>query len=103
MNNTGLSNEEIAKINAVFSTHANVEQALIYGSRALGTFKPWSDIDLTLIGTDITLSQLNKIEAEIDDLLLPYKVDLSSFQAIENDALTAHIERAGKLFYKKGS
>ena len=101
MNNTGLNSEEISKINRVFSAHGNVEQALIYGSRALGTYKPWSDIDLTLIGDDITLSQLNQIEAEIDDLLLPYKMDLSSFHAMENADLIEHIKRAGKVFYQK--
>jgi hypothetical protein len=44
---------------------------------------------------------LFKIENEIDDLLLPYKIDLSIFHKIENHQLLEHIKRIGKVFYEK--
>ncbi len=46
---------------------------------------------------DLTI--LFKIENELDDLLLPYKIDLSVFSDIENPELLGHIERVGKVFY----
>jgi predicted nucleotidyltransferase len=68
--NTGLSELDISKINAVFSRNQNIERVILYGSSALGTFKPASDIDLTCIGENISLSQLQEIENELDDFLL---------------------------------
>jgi phosphatidylserine/phosphatidylglycerophosphate/cardiolipin synthase-like enzyme len=44
--------------------------AVLYGSRALGNFKPGSDIDLTLHGDDLTARMLGDIAEALDDLLL---------------------------------
>jgi hypothetical protein len=51
------------------------------------------------VGAELNLTIQQKIERELDDLLLPYEFDLSIFGQIENKELIAHIERAGKLFY----
>ena len=67
----------------------------------MGKYKRGSDIDLTLKGKEIDLHLLSKISNEIDDLLLPYKFDLSIFQDIANKELLNHIERVGITFYKK--
>lgn len=101
MKNTGLTIEEVSKINSVFSKHGNIEKVLLYGSRALGTYKLSSDIDLTLVGRNITLPQLYEMEHDLDYLLLPYKIDLSIFEKIENKDLIDHIRRVGLEFYKK--
>ncbi len=101
MQSTGLTIEETKKINTVFSRHSEIEKVLIYGSRAMGNFKPASDIDLTLIGTEIDLSLQLKIEFELDDLMLPYKFDLSIFNKITNSEFIDHIKRVGKDFYAK--
>lgn len=39
------------------------------------------------------MSILYKIETMLDDLLLPYKIDLSSYHKIENEDLKDHINR----------
>ena len=65
----------------------------------MGNFKPYSDIDLTMIGTNLDLTIQQKIETQLDDLLLPYKIDLSIFQQIKNQDLIDHITRVGKKFY----
>ncbi len=96
----GLEAEDIEAINKVFSKHSEIETAVLYGSRAKGNYRNDSDIDLTLKGKRITLSQLFEIETEIDDLLLPYKIDLSIYQKIENPDLIEHIERVGISFYE---
>lgn len=72
-----------------------IEAALVYGSRAKGTYRPASDIDLTLIAPDMNHWQLLELEQAIDDLLLPWKVDLSLYHHIDNEALKAHIDRVG--------
>ena len=98
---TGLTNEEISKIVSVFVGHRNITKAVLYGSRALGTYKPASDIDLTLFGNDISLTQLNQLELELDDLYLPYKIDLSVFNQIQNQDLIDHIQRVGLDLYMR--
>lgn len=96
----GLDTEDIEAINKVFSKHPEIETAVLYGSRAKGNYRNDSDIDLTLKGEQITLSQLFEIETELDDLLLPYKIDLSIYHKIENPDFIEHIDRVGIIFYK---
>ncbi len=98
----GLSQKNIAQIQAVFVRFPQVEKAVLYGSRAKGNFKTGSDIDLTLHGKDLTLKILYKIEMALDDLLLPYTIDLSVFEKLTNPAFIEHIQRVGLVFYERG-
>ena len=96
----GLNETAIKKINAVFAGHPQIEQAILYGSRAKGNFKNGSDIDLTLRGgKDLTLELLYKITQELDDLLLPYSIDLSVFDTLDAPDLVDHVRRVGVPFY----
>jgi predicted nucleotidyltransferase len=97
----GLKQTTIERINGIFSTHQLVEQVILYGSRAKGNFRNGSDIDLTIKGEAVTLSELLKIESELDDLLLPYKIDLSLLHKIDDPELLDHIRRVGIVFYEK--
>ncbi|HAG92177.1 MAG TPA: hypothetical protein DCL41_09905 [Bdellovibrionales bacterium] len=94
----GLSQASLQKIGSVLKRHSQIERAIVYGSRAMGNFKPSSDIDLTLVGENLSTSDLLQIESELDDLLLPYSIDLSLFHQIENSDLKEHIQRVGKDF-----
>ncbi len=100
MENSGLTKEEIDDMRAVFSKYQQIEEVLIYGSRAMGNFKPASDIDLTLTGKNIDLSLQTKIEFDLDDLMLPYKFDISIYDKITNPGFLDHINRVGKEIYK---
>ncbi len=96
----GLSQETIARIQAVLGSHPEVERAVLYGSRAKGTYKNGSDIDLALQGGDeLTMDVLFRIMAEIDDLLLPYSFDLSLYRQITDASLLDHITRVGVTFH----
>ena len=97
----GLSQATIHKIRTVLARHSQVEQAVLYGSRAKGDYKNGSDIDLTLEGSGLNLSVINSLLNEVDDLLLPYTFDVSIFKQINNVDLIEHIERVGKVFYEK--
>ena len=98
----GLSLKTIQALKSVFSKHTEIEKVLIYGSRVKGNFRVGSDIDLTLIAPSLNLSDLLKIENEIEDLMLPYKVDLSLFHLIENSDVVEHIKRVGVEFLMLG-
>lgn len=91
----GLTEETLRKIEDVFRRHAEVDRVILYGSRAKGTFRPGSDIDLTLQGGSLRMDTFHRIRDELDELNLPYTFDLSLHAEIENRDLLDHIERVG--------
>ena len=98
----GLSDQTLQKIYDVFVRYPQVEEAVLYGSRARGDYKNGSDIDLTLHGGDsLTHTILSKIANDLDDQLLPYTIDLSIFKNIRNPDMVEQIEHVGVVFYKK--
>lgn len=99
--NHGLSEDVVSRIRSVFARHHAVEKAILYGSRAKGDFKVGSDIDLTLIGQGLTHDHRAMIASELDDLLLPYTIDLSLHGEIDNPALLDHVSRVGRTFYQR--
>lgn len=88
------------KITDVLEQFPAVEKAVIYGSRVKGNFKAASDIDITLQGSAINLQLLSRVMLKLDDLLLPYKFDLSIYNHIANPDLIDHINRLGETFYR---
>lgn len=98
----GLAESVTERICGVFSHYPQIEQALLYGSRAKGSYRQGSDIDLTLIGgSDLTSAVLTKVLDELDDLLLPYAIDLSILHIISDAAVLDHIRRIGVVLYEK--
>jgi len=97
----GLKDIHVKKIQSAFANCKAIDKAILYGSRAKGNYRNGSDIDLTLVGNALDLSMLLKIENKLDDLLLPYNIDLSIFHKIENTDLIEHINRVGFVFYEK--
>ena len=97
----GLKQTTIDKINSVFEKNPEVEQVIIYGSRAKGNYRNGSDIDITLKGEKLTYNILSKIIGEIDDLDTPYLFDISIFDKLDSPGLEEHINRVGQIFYKK--
>lgn len=82
----GLKPETINAIREVLANYPEVEKAILYGSRAKGNFHAGSDIDLTLMGDGLDITTLQKIENDLDDLFLPYKIDLSLYRQIVRKA-----------------
>ena len=97
----GLKENIVSWLRNLFSLHKEIEKVIIYGSRAMDNYREGSDIDLTIVGENITLSLLLNLKTEINDSTMPYKVDLSIYDKIENPALIKHIEEYGKVFYER--
>ena len=97
----GLPKKTVAHLHKVFADHPQVDKAILYGSRAMGNYRKDSDIDLSLHGERLTQRAIMKIAGEIDDLPIPYTVDLSAFDLLSHAKLRDHIERVGKIFYQK--
>ena len=97
----GLKEEIVQKIKEIFAQFEEVEEVIVYGSRAMGNFRNGSDLDLTIKGQKMNVGIVNKISIKIDDLYLPYLFDISVYHQITNLELIDHIERVGKVFYEK--
>ena len=99
----GLTEEQWEKIKNVFAANTRINRVVLYGSRAKGNYKPFSDVDITLVGDELTHEDLNRVILAIDDLLLPYQFDISLFHILKNAELIDHINRRGIVIYERKS
>lgn len=86
---------------SIFSQFENIQEVILFGSRAKGTHKNGSDIDLCLKGLEIDTEILIKLMGRIDALDLPYQIDLVIYEKISNLELKDHIKRVGQTIYTK--
>lgn len=97
--NFGLPESAIQKIQSIFEHYSSIEKVTLFGSRALGTYKIGSDIDLCIESNNLSLTELLSIENQLDDLMLPWKIDLLLKSELDNLDLVDHINQEGKQFY----
>lgn len=98
----GLKAEVLDSLIHVFESFQQIDSVLIYGSRAMGNWRPGSDIDLAIVlkaGTEATTTLLAEIREHLERLNLIYTIDLSFFDGIQNPALLNHIKRVGQVLY----
>ncbi|ROV62413.1 nucleotidyltransferase domain-containing protein [Vibrio ponticus] len=91
----GLKPHQYQLIANIVLSHDLVSHAWIFGSRALGTFKDSSDIDIALEGSELSLSVVAELQDRLEQSSLPYKVDLLVKHRITSSELLAHIDRYG--------
>ncbi len=85
-----------------FKKNKKINEVILYGSRSKGHYKEISDIDLVLKGKDINWKDIFEIKRSLkENFSLPYQIDINILDYIKNPSLIAHIERSGKIFYKK--
>lgn len=94
MNTLGLTIHELDAIRSVIARHHNVQRAIVYGSRAKGTYRHNSDVDVAVDG-DVSPLQAQFIAGDLEELPLPYHFDVVALRHITNEALREHIERVG--------
>ena len=95
----GLTDIELQKLQEVFLRNPHIKAVILYGSRAKWTYRPFSYVDITLVGEELTKRDLNRLMTDVDDLLLPYRFDISLLHTLKNEALREHIDRVGKLLF----
>ncbi len=98
----GLSDKEFDEMTAIFGKFKNLEKVILYGSRAKGNYKKFSDVDITLEGDNLTLADLFQIQDLLYESDLPYMYDVSIFSSITNPDLIDHIKRRGIVIWERG-
>ena len=90
----GLSEINGKRIMDVFSRFSEVQEAVLFGSRAKGNYRQGSDIDIAVKGT-VSKDVLSALLVAFDETVLPYFVDIVVYDHIKNIALKEHIDRVG--------
>ncbi len=97
----GLKAKNRAAIIDALAANDRVERAVLFGSRATETHTPASDVDIALFGDGLTLTDQVRLDAVIEALTVPQRVDLLLHATIDSDALREHIARQGVEWYRR--
>ena len=100
----GLTSEDISAITNVVSRFVEIDQAVLFGSRAKGNYKAGSDVDISIEGEKITHRTVIRLSAFLNEVTrMPYHFDIVQFNAIKNEELKEHIRRVGIILYERTS
>ncbi|MEX2489196.1 MAG: nucleotidyltransferase domain-containing protein [Pseudomonadales bacterium] len=89
-----------AQLQTELTHYPDVRQVLLFGSRAMGTQRPNSDIDLCLDAPDMSFPTYLQIAGTLDELVLPYSLDLVLKHHIDNPDFLHHIQCVGVVLYQ---
>lgn len=99
MTDFGLPEITIKELTRYFKACPEIEKVVIYGSRAKGTYRNGSDIDLAVWTDDHENSY--RIAGDLYDLPTPYKFDVIDYKTLTHEGMKNSIDRDGKLFYQR--
>lgn len=91
----GLSASVVERLQRVFAENAKIDKAIVFGSRAKGNYKEGSDLDITIQGKDLNFNDTIQLCRQLEELDLPYRIDLLNYHTIAEPALKEHIDRVG--------
>ncbi|WP_053406660.1 nucleotidyltransferase domain-containing protein [Persicobacter sp. CCB-QB2] len=97
---SGLSQKSIHAIREIFEKNVRIQDVVIFGSRAKGSYRPGSDVDVALKGDNLTLNDVLSAMVDLDDSDLPYLFDVIIYDRINEPALKEHIDRVGLSLYE---
>lgn len=100
---SGLADEILADLRRVFARHPGIEEVRLFGSRAKGTHRPGSDIDLAVFAPSMSEAEFAALWQEIDDLSILFKIDLLHWDRLANTVLRDKIRREGRRIYPQGN
>ncbi len=98
----GLTDADIKRIIAETAKHTEIEQLIIFGSRAIGNYKKGSDVDLALVGKAVNNKTAKKLSIALNENSpMPYYFDVIDYHQIQNKDLKQHIDEKGIVIYTK--
>lgn len=97
----GLKERHRTAVIDIIAANARVERAVLFGSRATGTFRPASDVDVALFGERLSMSDQFDLAAAIEELTIPQRVNLLLYGTVDSIALREHIETEGIEWYRR--
>ncbi len=97
-NNFGISDKTFTMlINTLKLFKKDIDEVIIFGSRALKNFKKGSDIDIAIKGKNLDFNQILKIRTILNQKILsPYKFDVVHYDNIKSMEFKKQIDLYGK-------
>lgn len=95
----GLSEAVCGDLTQVFSRHPEIMRVLVFGSRAKGTFRDGSDIDLAVFAPEMSEERFTQMWMELDALPIIFKMDVLHWDTLSNTRLKDKILHEGREFY----
>lgn len=100
----GLTDKDIDLILSAIAEHPEIDEVVIFGSRAMDNYKNGSDVDLAIKGAKVSLRTVSQLSAQLnEELPLPYGFDVVDYASINTPALKEHIDSFGKVLFLKRS
>lgn len=98
----GLSDSELQTLRDVFTRFLDIKEVILFGSRARGTHRPSSDVDLAIKGKNLTIDTLAKLHYILEEETnLPYFFDIVIDDRVENEALKREIDKNSEIIYQR--
>jgi type I restriction enzyme S subunit len=83
--------QELALVQSILAIWLPMHEVRMFGSRARGTPKPYSDLDLVIMGdTPVPMATMGQLRDALADSDLPWRVDLVDW-ATTSPEFRAHI------------
>lgn len=99
-NEFGLTSKDSEEMNFVFRGPIGLKKVILFGSRALGKFRPGSDVDLALV-CDENFNGFQFVSSALNEATnIPLYFDVVEYHKIRNEKLKEHIDRVGKIIYQ---
>jgi len=100
----GLLQQDLDEIIDILQKYPVVEEAILFGSRAKGTYKKGSDIDIAIKGKGIDHAVVASLSFLLnEESAMPYFFDIVHFDDISEQELKEHINRVGQSIYLRES
>jgi len=98
----GLNERNVNIVQSVGKDHPVVVKMLIYGSRARGSYRNGSDVDIALVGNEVTPREVARISSLLnEELPTPYFYDVIHYDSIVDEDFKKRIAEEGKVIYER--
>ena len=71
-----LTPQHLTIVRGIVRDHLGTRPVKVFGSRATNTAKPFSDLDLLVMGAPLTAQQRGAADEAFDESDLPFRVDI---------------------------
>ncbi len=97
-----LEEKTLNQITLVARKYSEIEEIILFGSRAIGNAKKGSDIDLALVGEEVDQKIVHAFYSYLDEeTMIPNLLDVVDFNSISNSELIKHINEFGVTIYNQ--
>ncbi len=102
--NHGLIARDLHHICAAAAELPEIDEIVLFGSRAKGTHQQGSDVDLAIKGKEITYTTVLRLLDSLNEVRpIPYFFDVVDYSSLGDEPLREHIDRVGIVLFSVGA